>query len=336
MKERLTQWRERLDGFARTERGRLILKVGRLLFITGVVLLLLYQLTTIGWREVLTSLPTTPWFYIIFLMLYFLLPVFEAGIYRQLWRLPVRELFPVLIRKRVLNNDVVGYSGEVYLYLWGRKRLAQGERYAFQSIKDNAIASSVASTSALILLVGGFLLTGQVALVDLIGNRDPIYIAFGLIAVGVLGAVGLRFRKTIFTLPLKTILLLAATHLTRFLLMYTLQVLQWWVVLPEAPLSVWATILVVGTLMSRIPLLPARDLLSLGAMLGAAGLMDTSQAIIAGMLVVRSGLDKLFNVGLFTITTWWDRRHGQRPPDPDVTPSHPDAEPIPEFGRVDP
>ncbi|ARA93920.1 MAG: hypothetical protein D6685_15525 [Bacteroidetes bacterium] len=335
MRNRLTRWRERLDAFARTDRGRLTLKAGRLLFVAAVVTLLAYQLTTIGWRDVLTSLPTTPWFYVIYGMLYFLLPVFEAGIYHRLWRLPVRALFPVLIRKRVLNNDVVGYSGEVYLYLWARKRLAGGERFAFHSIKDNAIASSVASTAALILLVGGFLLTGQVALVDLIGNRDPLYIAFGLVALGVLAALGLRFRKTIFTLPIRTVLLLAGIHLMRFLLMYTLQVVQWWVVLPEAPLRVWATILVVGTLMSRIPLVPARDLLSLGAMLGVSGLLDASQAVIAGMLVVRSGLDKLLNVGLFTLTAWWDRRHGRPLPDPEITPQHPAAEPMPEWEGAD-
>ena len=313
---RFDTWRARAAAFAETRRGKRLLKAGRWLFVGGVVALLAGQLTGIGWQRVWEGLPTTPWFYVIFLMMYFLLPAYEGLIYRKLWGTAVRRSFPMLVRKRVLNNDVVGYSGEVYLYWWGRRHTPHADGYVFRSIKDNAIASSLASTTALILLVGAFLLTGQVALVDLVGDQDPIYVLFGFIAAGVLVALGYRFRRTLFSLPRGTVIGLFATHLSRFVVMYSLQVLQWWVVLPEAPLRVWATMLVVGTLTSRIPFLPARDLFAIGAILGISDLLDASEAVIAGMLVVKSGLDKVFNFGLFALTSWWDRRRGLEQPKP--------------------
>ncbi len=302
--------RTRVSAFLETDRGRTTVRYVRYVVVAAILALLVWQLTSIGWASVLTSLPATPWFYVIFLMMYFLLPFFEVGIYRRLFRARVPALFRVLVRKRVLNNDIVGYSGEVYLYTWARKLKGVGDRIAFVTIKDNAIASSIASTLALVFLVLGFVLAGQVVLVDLVPDDSLIVVVVAVIAGVILAAVAIRFRRSIFSLSRRIVAALIATHFTRFVVMYALQVAQWWVVIPEAPLRVWATMLVVGTLTTRIPLLPARDLFAIGAILGISGLLDASQAAIAGMLMTRSALDKLVNVVLFATTSWYDRRTG--------------------------
>jgi len=87
-------------------------------------------------------------------------------------------------------------------------------------------------------------------------------------------------------------------------------------VLPEAPLRVWATILVVGTVTNRIPFLPATDLLALGAVLGMTHLLEASAAVLAGMLVVRSVLDRTANAVLFVLTSWLERRRPTVPVTP--------------------
>mgnify|MGYP000071077897 CR=1 FL=1 len=300
---------QRTIRWLRTPRGRRVQKAARGAFVAGVLAWLLYQLSHIGWQEVYASLPRTPWFYVLWLALYFLLPATEAGIYRVLWHIRWRQIFPVLVRKRVLNTDVLGYSGEVYLYLWARRHTAQLDGHLLRTIKDNTILSSVASTLAVILLVAGVLLSGQFALVELFGaTADPLYVAAGSVAVGTLGILGIRFRRAIFHLPEYWVVTLLGVHMLRFFVMYVLQVLQWWVVVPEAPFRVWATILVVGTVTNRIPFLPATDLLAVGAVLGMTSLFEASAAAIAGMLVVRSVLDRGLNAVLFALTTWLERR----------------------------
>ncbi|CAM3211092.1 hypothetical protein RHBI111906_01620 [Rhodothermus bifroesti] len=302
----LLQWVIR---WLRTPLGRQVQKALRGLFVAGVLAWLVYQLSHIGWKEVYASLPRTPWFYVLWLVLYFLLPATEAGIYRALWQIRWGQVFPVLVRKRVLNTDVLGYSGEVYLYLWARRHTDQPDGHLLRTIKDNTILSSVASTVAVILLVAVVILTGQFALIEWLGaTADPLYVATGTLAVGTLGVLGIRFRRAIFHLPEHLVVTLLSVHVLRFFAMYVLQVLQWWVVLPEAPFRVWATILVVGTVTNRIPFLPATDLLAMGAVLGMTSLFEASAAVIAGMLVVRSVLDRVLNAVLFGLTTWLEQR----------------------------
>ncbi len=294
--------------YASSPRGRTVVRALRLILVVGILAVLVLQVGSIGWRSVLTSLPTTPWFYVLVLTMYFLLPSFELGIYRRMWRAPLAPLLRVLIRKRVLNNEVVGYSGEVYLYSWGRKLAGVDDAKSFAAVKDNAIASSLASNTILVILVTGFVLAGKVVLVDVIGPQNPIAIVVAIAGVAILAATFVRFRRSILSHSARVVGILFGVHCLRFVVMYGLQILQWWVVLPDAPLSVWATMLVVGTLTNRIPFLPARDMFTIGAMLGVSGFLDASQAVVAGMLVTKSAIDKTLNAGLFATTAWIDRR----------------------------
>lgn len=297
-----------MQTYVSSPRGRTVVRTLRVFLVIGILAVLVLQVGSIGWHSVLTSLPTTPWFYIIVLMMYFLLPTFELAIYARMWRAPAAALLRVLIRKRVLNNEVVGYSGEVYLYSWGRKLAGVDDAKAFAAVKDNAIASSLASNTILVLLVTGFVVAGKVVLVDIIGPQNPIAIGVVVAGVAILGATFVRFRRSILSHAARVVGILFGVHCLRFIVMYGLQILQWWVVLPDAPLSVWATMLVVGTLTNRIPFLPARDMFTIGAILGVSGFLDASQAVVAGMLVTKSAIDKVLNAVLFTSTAWIDRR----------------------------
>lgn len=308
--------RARAAAYARHPWGRRALRVLRAAFVVGVVAWLAYQLTGIGWAEVWAARPRTPWFYVIWLVLYLQLPVVEGFIYRAVWGLPLRDGLPPILRKRALNQDVVSYSGEAYFFVWARQRLGLPDRMIAGTLKDNAIASSLGSWAAAILLISVFLATGQIVLVDLIGEPDVLYVALAVAVVAALAVVGVRFRKTIFTLPPRAVGGLFLTHVGRFVLIaYTLQIVQWWVVVPEAPLSVWATMLAVMTLVNRLPLIPAKDLVGIGAILGMTDLLAASATVIAAMLLTRSVLDKALNLLLFAVAFAADRR-GEHVPAP--------------------
>jgi hypothetical protein len=290
---------------------RVFQRTVRLLFIAGVLGWLVYQLSDIGWGEVWASRPRTPWFYLIWVVMYFQLPFVEGVVYRTLWRAPFRLLLPPIFRKRALNQDVMNYSGEAYFFVWARRNLGLSKSYLAGTLKDVAIVSSLASWTGAVLLVSVFLLAGEIVLTDLLGEPGP-WVTGGvvLLVVGLVG-LGVYFRNTLFTLATRDVVKVYAVYLVRFIVFgYVLQMLQWWVVLPSAPLSVWATMLATMTIINRLPLIPAKDLVGIGAILGISGLLAASEATILAMLLTRSALDKSTNLVLFLGTTLIEKRRG--------------------------
>jgi hypothetical protein len=273
----------------------------------GIVVLLFVQLNRIGWNEVLQSLPATPWFYVIVGFMYFMLPVAEALIYRTTWGLAPRHSFPALIRKRVYNMEVLNYSGEVYLFSWTRAHLNLTNRQIMGTIKDNTIISSITSTLTALLLLAVLLGTGLTPWSTLIGGSAGWYIAGTVLILIALVVLGIQYRKKVFSLPGRTLRTLFTIHSTRFTLNYFLQVLQWWIVLPDQPFQTWAIYLAVLMIVNRIPFLPTRDLIFVGLGVELAQLTGTPQAAVAGMLLVRSAIDKTLNLTLYLITTILDR-----------------------------
>ena len=306
---------DRWLAFSQTSGGKRCVRFGRGAFITGVIGLLIYQVSGIGWSDVLRSLPTQPMFYVLLLLMYLLLPFTESVIYGRLWRLRLRDCLPVMIRKRVLNMDVIGYSGEVYFFAWAGKRLTLPRRQVMSTIKDNLILSSGASIAAAVLLLGSLTLTGLVRPGQLIDNPNTIYIGIGLFGAALIAALVFRFRHAIFSLPRRVIAAIGVTHLSRFFVGYALQIAQWWIVLPLVSFETWAVLLTVFVLVNRIPFLPSSDLVFVAAGAGITPLLDVPVAPVVGMLLVRSAVDRLLNIILFTATVWRERQSVYREAD---------------------
>ncbi|MEX1055988.1 MAG: hypothetical protein WED81_08145 [Rhodothermales bacterium] len=310
MHKRLQLIHDRWKAFAETKRGIRTVKATRLSFFAIVVSVLIYQISGIGWASVFTSLPESPFFYVLLLAMYFLLPATEATIYGRLWDLPPRECFPVMIRKRVLNVDVVGYSGEIYLFVWAKNRVKMASRRLMGVIKDNLILSSAASLSAAAILIAGLLATEQIAIDAFAADPSPYYAGLIGFAVFLVAALALRFRDALFTLPTRVLGAVGAAHLVRFLVGYVLQVAQWWIVLPSAPFESWATLLVLFVVINRIPFLPSSDLVFVSAGVGLTPLLGIPVAPVVSMLIVRSAADRLLNLGFFAGSVWFERRAG--------------------------
>lgn len=298
----------RWQQFAETKRGKRLIQIVRGVFIAGVVGVLIYQLSDIGWNDIWRSLPTQPLYYVLLVAMYFLLPVTESLIYGRFWGLPSRDCLPVMIRKRVLNMDVVGYSGEVYLFVWAKDRVHRAKREIMATIKDNLIISSAASIAAAALLLVGLLSAGQIRLSQFFDNPSPIYMGLGGFAVVLLSVLIYRFRHAIFSLTRAQLAALGATHLTRFFIGYVLLVAQWWVVIPSASFETWAILLTLFVLINRIPFLPSSDLVFVSAGAGLTPLLDVPVAPVVSMLLVRSAVDRMLNLVLFSTTVWRERQ----------------------------
>lgn len=297
-------WGKRLD----TPRARFAAKLLRWGFLAGVVAYLLVRLSDIGWAEVWRALPATPWFYLLFLANFLLLPLSELLIYRLLWGVPLWRHLGVFVRKRVYNSAVVGYSGEVYMFMWARERFGLPEKQVLLSIKDSTVLSSLASALVTALLLAAFVATGQAGVIDRTISRDTGWtIALVLAALFVLPLL-VRFRRKIITAPPASAAAVFAIHLARVFGVVALQALQWSVVLPDVPLKVWIIFLTAQMVISRLPLLPNRDLLFLGVGLELAHAVNAPQASLAALFLAAGALGQGVNLVAFLVTSFGNRR----------------------------
>jgi hypothetical protein len=149
--------------------------------------------------------------------------------------------------------------------------------------------------------VAFLLVTGLIIPTDLVHNPSWMYVAGGAVMAAFLGGLIARFRKAIFSLPRRQLAQMGSIHAARFFAGYALQVVQWWVVVPEASFQSWALLLVLMVVTNRIPFLPSKDLVFVGAGVEMSAMLDVPAAAVASMLLVRSLADKLLNLSIFTI-----------------------------------
>ncbi len=307
----------RLETWAKSPGGKRAINIIRALLFIAVIAFLIYRISLIGWGRVWAERPRTIWFYVVGLGIYFYLPAFESIIYHRLFGASPRVLLPALIQKRVLNMDLFDYSGEVFFVAWARRRKLSDRVLGLT--KDNLIMSSAASNIGAVVMLTVLVSAGFVSVDDLTGGRSGWVIVGGtFILIIAMGAI-LTLRKAIFTSDLPTLGFLFGTHTARFVTISALQVLQWWVVLPDTPFTVWATVLAVYTVAHRLPLIPAKDLVSATLVVSIGGTLDASTAAIASMLVVRAAMEKAVGAGVYLLAGLADTR------DPTDGPTHPDA-----------
>lgn len=289
-----------------SEIGSHVLTGLRWLFVAGILSYLAYQLTSIGWAEVWAELPTTPWFYILLLLMYATLPATEMVLYGTAWSADAWALLPALLRKRVLNNDVLGYSGEAYFLVWAHRNTNLGYRQIFETVKDNTVISSVASTSVAFLLLAIFFFTGQIELLTQYLPEQSSLLAAGMAIFILVVAVGVNFRRTIFSLPPSLLLLIGAGHLTRFVLNNGFQVTQWAVVIPGVSVGSWITLLSLHIIINQVPFVPSRGLVFLSAGVGLSGPLQIPEAALASMLLAQALIDQGLNFLTYVGTTAFD------------------------------
>jgi len=299
---------ERTKSFFRTQSGKQVLKWSQRLFLLVILIWLTYQLTVIGWGNVWNSLPTQFAFYLLFVLMYFQLPLFEVLIYRITWTFAFLRSIPIFLLKRVYNTDLLGYSGEVYFYMWARKFLALGDREIFMIIKDNNIISSIASTIVAFGLLSIFLFSGQIIILEWIIDQNQALFWGGIVIMATLFIIFIKFRQFVITMPLRSAYKIFGIQMFRLVLLQVMNVLMYYVVIPDAPLYVWFTLISVEIILSRIPFLPNRDLIFVGMSIGLADGLMVSQNEIAGLMVARAALGKLFGLMSFGIANLVKRR----------------------------
>ncbi len=221
----------------------------------------------------------SPAVFLSFALLYLAQPVADLVIYRRVWNLPLSAV-GALLRKTALNEAVLGYSGELYLYFWARRRA--GLTYApFAAIKDVNILSSIMGFGVtLAVLAAAIAWADNPELVRLL--RPVQWPAVGVMAVA-LGV--LMFARRVFSLKPRDIAFVAAAHGVRLLAYCGLTISTWALALPQVALDVWVVLLAVTLLGARIPFLTNKTLVVGNAVLLLLGPGSSFAVLLAAMAV---------------------------------------------------
>ena len=246
----------------------------------GLVAAILVQLGagTADALAMIARLPPGVWAALV--LLYLAQPVCDFAVYRRTWNLPFAG-FATLLRKNVMNEVVLGYSGQAYLYVWARRAVGAAA-HPFGAIKDASIISALLGN----LLTLGLAAVSATQLQDLdLAQRLGPALWSGLIPMAI--SVGLLvFGRHVFSLRLGQLVFVGAAHALRLVVSVALTVLIWRMALPQVPPGDWLVLLAVRYLVSRIPLLPNKDLVFGNLMLlllGAGAAVGVLQAALGLM-----------------------------------------------------
>ena len=291
--------RDRWTAFAATRGGRYSIRAVRAAFTLGIALYLLDTLRDIGWSDITAAMPTHPLFYLCGLLVYLSIPLTDVLTYSRAWGRSLWFGMPAFIQKRIYNQDVLGYSGEVFFAGWAQKQLGLPLSNILRTVRDHNILSSVASTLIAVGLVALYLSAGEIRLSDLFGRQAlAIALAAG-VGLMVLLPVAIRFRRYLFAMPRQLALAVFSLQCARLLAGQALRIAQWSLAMPDVTLQVWFSLAAAALVLSRIPIVPSQDLLFLGIGVEMSTMLGVPEAGMFSMLAVSSAVDKLLNLTLF-------------------------------------
>lgn len=294
----------KISVFFESKNGKLLLKWIQRFITVGVFFWLVLELTSVGWKQVFKALPSEPLFYLLFLIFFSQLPILEAFVYKITWPISIVKSFPAFLQKRVYNKEVFGYSGEIFLLFWAKNELGLNGKEAFKTIKDNNILSSVASTLFSIALLSVFIFTDQIKILDFLIEKNAVYYSISGIVIAIISILLYRFRKIIISMNPENALKVFGIHFFRLLFVQVLNLLMYYVVLPDVELYTWFIYIALEIIISRVPFIPSRDIIYTGMSISIASAIGVSQEEIAGIMLAKLALNKIGSFLSYIYAKW--------------------------------
>ena len=232
-------------------------------------------------REIWRLVPSSPSFWLVFFAYYCATPATEWIIYRRLWGLPPSGILP-LLRKRIANEIVLGYAGDLYFYAWARRR-AHIVGAPFGAVKDVAILSALAGNVITLIIVA---LAWPLFSWSAVGPHAAIGSSVAILVVTML--MPLLLRRQLFSLPRTELRFVLCAQTLRVITTAGLAGLMWHLALPQVALSWWLLLAAASQLLSRLPLFPNKDFIFAAVamlLVGHDAEIARLMAMIAGLLL---------------------------------------------------
>jgi hypothetical protein len=254
----------------------------------AVLVVSVIELLRVDFSEVVELMPASPLFWLVFFTAYFVPACTDWAIFHRLWKIPA-DGFTALVRKMIGNELLFGYVGELYFYTWARRR-TQMTSAPFGAIKDVAILSALTGNAiTLAMLALAFPSVGSLEF-----GIEPSTLIASVGVVLVSSSLLLIFRKRLFSLPRDELIYASAMHLVRIIATTALGALCWHLALPDVALSWWLLLAACRLLLSRLPLMPNKDIV----FAGLAVFMIGHDAEIGELMTMMASLTLATHIGL--------------------------------------
>jgi hypothetical protein len=286
------------------------------LFLVVVGTVLYRQLEGTDWAEVWSSLPASPWFYLLFIARFFLQPTVEALCYTAVWGINIFRYYGVLLIKLVMNFSLAGGSGDLYFLVWAVRTLHLSYRKAFSGIKDVTLLSAAAANIVAVVVLGGYFFFGDLSFTETVDPSVLTIIIGVTLAAAVLSLFVILFRGKVLGVGTPTMWRIIGYHVARSGGNLVLLGLQWTVGLPGSVFSAWISFLVIELVVQRTPFIPAREFLFLSIALALADTVNAPQAQVTALFLADTTMRQLIIIPSLIAGFVWRTKPLPLPLDP--------------------
>jgi hypothetical protein len=270
--------------------SRTLLQVLRWAIPVALLLIIGRRLAELGWREIWIARPGAIGFYFLLVLQFFIQPFGDYFVYRNLWGRANTPPMAVILRKRLLNTFMLDYSGEAFFYFWAQARLKLAPGLLVHAIKDSNVLSAGAGLSMIYVMVLVLLACGGLHIPAILSAHVWLYAMIGSVPL-LLCAVLLLANRKLTALSRGQIAATFGIHFTRALLVLIVEFGLWELsgALPSAVACLQFVAL--RLVVTRLPLVPNKDLVFVGAGIAAAGMTSVAVTPVATVLVILAAAD---------------------------------------------
>jgi hypothetical protein len=291
--------------------GKLTLHVVRWLVPIFLLAFVGYSLTQVGWDHVWDARPRALGFYLVLLLQFFIQPIADLLIYRNLLGIGRPLPLSIMLRKRFLNTVMLDYSGEAYFFFWAKRKLDLKKGILLHAVKDSNVLSAGAGLAILCLMLLALVASGDVKLPAFLPAKVWTLASIGSLPIVLCLALVIGGHR-VTALSRVEIASTFAIHVARSIAVLSLEFVLWWLSGALPSTLVCLEFVALRLLLTRLPLIPSKDLLFVGVGMAAAGLMDLSAPKVAAVLVTMTAvnqLQELVLVGLPWLFEQFQNRH---------------------------
>ena len=247
------------------------------------------RLTELGWSDLWRARPINPAFYLLLVAQFFLQPLGDYFVYRTLWGDGHAPPASVILRKRLMNTFMLDYSGEAYFFFWAQQHVRLPMPRIIHGIKDSNLLSGGAGLVMVFILAAILLAFGGLHLPVLPGSKW-LYVAVGIVPILLCAVLILAHRKMT-VLGRGELAMVFGIHFARACLVLGIEFGLWQV---SGALPGWIASLqfvALRLVITRLPVVPNKDLIFVGAGLAAAGAAHAAVTPVATVLVILAAAD---------------------------------------------
>jgi hypothetical protein len=280
--------------------SRIGLQVLRWAIPVALLLIIGRRLAELGWREIWIARPGAIGFFVLLVLQFFIQPFGDYLVYRNLWGAANTPPMAVILRKRLLNTFMLDYSGEAFFYFWAQARLKLAPGLLVHAIKDSNVLSAGAGLSMIYVMVLVLLARGGLHIPAILSAHVWLYAMIGSVPL-ILCAVLLLGNRKLTALSRGQIAATFAIHFTRALLVLIVEFGLWELsgALPSAVACLQFVAL--RLVVTRLPLVPNKDLVFVGAGIAAAGMTSVAVTPVATVLVILAAADLVLAAGVASL-----------------------------------